>query len=68
MDAKEQILMNLPEKFTRADFVDVVGRETAYSLSHAQNLLDSSIHEQMIRRVSRGVYEKIEPEMELEQA
>jgi len=64
MDARENILMNLPEKFTRADFLDVVGTHTAYSLSHGQNLLNDAIFENQIRRVDRGVYEKCEPELE----
>lgn len=65
MKAHENILMNLENEFTRSDFITKVGSETAYSLSHAQNLLDACIHEGLIDRVSHGKYRKV-PQTELE--
>lgn len=60
MDARNSILMSLPNRFTRADFLDKAGSQTAYSLSYIQQLLDEAVLKSQIRRVERGVYEKVE--------
>ena len=66
MKAHEQILMSLPDEFSRADFITRVGELTAYSLQHAQNLLDASLHEGLIERVDRGRYEKVNTNEQIE--
>lgn len=66
MTSEQQILMSLPEKFSRKEWLDEISRKTAFSYSHANRLLDSAVFNGEIERVNRGEYRKVEHELELQ--